>query len=90
MFEIKNTSKQSNASKNSFDIFSDLAASNITSVQRFKLDSLFFLRQLPVNSELATQQIIDAIKVINPHGIICCGMAETRNKLSLESHASWE
>jgi pyroglutamyl-peptidase len=61
---------------------------NITSVQQGALDSLFFLRQLPVNAELATQQVIDAIKVINPQGIICCGMAESRNKLSVESNAS--
>jgi pyroglutamyl-peptidase len=74
---------------NSSDDLLDLV--NLVQVQQLKseLDCLFFLRQLPVNIELATEQVIDAIKVINPHGIICCGMAESRNKLSLESCASW-
>jgi pyroglutamyl-peptidase len=72
---------------NSSDDLLDLV--NITRVQQRELDSLFFLRQLPVNAELATQHVIDAIRVINPQGIICCGMAESRNKLSVESNASW-
>jgi pyroglutamyl-peptidase len=73
---------------NSSDDLLDLI--NVTNVHHHELNSLFFLRQLPVNAELAAQQVIDAIKVINPQGIICCGMAESRNKLSLESNASWD
>ena len=76
-----------NQKSNSSDDLLDLV--NVTRVQQGGLDSLFFLRQLPVNAELATQQVIDAIRIINPQGIICCGMAESRNKLSVESNASW-
>ncbi len=63
---------------------------NLANLQQVKSNSCFFLRQLPVNVELATQQVINALKIINPQGIICCGMADSRNKLSLESQASWE
>ncbi|HEY9767853.1 MAG TPA: peptidase C15 [Coleofasciculaceae cyanobacterium] len=47
----------------------------------------YFLRKLPVNTELAAQQVIKSIKIKNPQGIICCGMAESRDKLTLESNA---
>ncbi len=46
-----------------------------------------FLRKLPVNTELAAQQVIKSIKTQNPQGIICCGMAESRDELTLESNA---
>jgi pyroglutamyl-peptidase len=77
-------------SNSSDDLLNLINLVNIHRVQQLKLNSLLFLRQLPVNIELATQQVIDAIKVINPHGIICCGMAESRSELSLESCASWD
>lgn len=51
------------------------------------VDSLFFLRNLPVNTELATHKVIETIKRIKPQGIICCGMAESREKLTIESNA---
>ena len=50
--------------------------------------SLFFLRNLPVNIELATEKVINKIKQLKPNVIICCGMAEKRNKLTIESNAS--
>ena len=53
-----------------------------------ELSSLFFLRQLPVNTDLAAAQVINAIEVIKPQAIICSGMAEFRSMLSLESNAS--
>lgn len=71
---------------NSSDDLLDLV--NLAQKEKSKLDSIFFLRQLPVDVELATKQIIEAIKVVNPQGIICCGMAESRNELALESNAS--
>lgn len=55
--------------------------------QQSDADSLFFLRNLPVNTELATQKVIETIKRIKPQGIICCGMAESREKLTIESNA---
>ena len=54
------------------------------------LVSLFFLRNLPVNIELASHQLINEIERIQPDVVICCGMAEKRNKLTIESHALYE
>ena len=48
---------------------------------------LSFLRQLTVDIELASQQVISAIETIEPNIIICCGMAEKRKKLTIESNA---
>ncbi len=50
--------------------------------------SLFFLRNLPVDIELASQQVITKLKEIQPDVIICCGMAEKRQNLTIESNAS--
>ncbi len=55
--------------------------------QRFAEDSLFFLRKLPVDVKLASGQVIKTIKAIKPTGILCCGMAESREKLTVESNA---
>ncbi len=46
--------------------------------------SLFCLRQLPVNIEQASQRAIAAIEQIQPDAIICCGMAESRQQLTIE------
>ena len=43
-----------------------------------------FLRQLPVDREIASQKAIAAINKIQPQGIICCGMAESRQELTIE------
>ena len=50
--------------------------------------SLSFLRNLPVNVELASKMLIAEIERTQPDVIICCGMAEKRDKLTLESNAS--
>ena len=53
-----------------------------------QLDSnLYFVRKLPVNTNLAALQVIQAIEQIEPKGIICCGMAESRSQLTVESNA---
>jgi pyroglutamyl-peptidase len=49
--------------------------------------SLHVLRQLPVDFDLAPQQTIARVKQLQPDLIVCCGMAEGRTKLSLESRA---
>ena len=49
--------------------------------------SLTFLRKLPVDFRLAPLQVIAKIIEIQPPVIICCGMAESRSKLTLESCA---
>ena len=49
--------------------------------------NLYFVRKLPVNINLAALQVIQAIEQIEPKGIICCGMAESRSQLTVESNA---
>ncbi len=50
--------------------------------------TLTFLRKLPVDSHKATSFTLEAIENIQPHYVICCGMAETRSVLTVESHAT--
>ena len=52
--------------------------------------SLYFLRQLPVNIEEASSLVIAKIKELQPDVIICCGMAEKNQKLTIESQASFQ
>ena len=47
----------------------------------------YFLRQLPVNIDSASNKAIAIIKQIQPKGIVCCGMAEYREQLTIESNA---
>ncbi|MBW4557999.1 MAG: peptidase C15 [Trichormus sp. ATA11-4-KO1] len=58
-----------------------------------KVDSLphdlKFLRRLPVDVNLASSQVIPKISELQPDNIICCGMAASRTKLSLEAVASF-
>jgi len=49
----------------------------------------YFLRGLPVDREAASQQAIAIIKQIKPQTIICCGMAESRQHLTIESCANY-
>ncbi|BDI18060.1 hypothetical protein ANSO36C_38620 [Nostoc cf. commune SO-36] len=49
---------------------------------------LTFLRQLPVDVQLASTQVMEKINAIQPDYIICCGMAATRTQLSVEAVAS--
>lgn len=44
------------------------------------------LRKLPVDFQLAPQQVITEIDALQPDVIICCGMAEGRTNLTLESN----
>ena len=44
------------------------------------------LRQLPVDFQLAPQQVIAQIDALQPDIVVCCGMAEHRSVLTLESN----
>ncbi len=55
--------------------------------QNFNLATLSYLRQLPVDIQLASKQVISEIQSLEPDGIICCGMAESRNRLTIEANA---
>lgn len=70
--------QQSNSSD---DLLNEISKINQTS-------SLTFLRRLPVDVEKASSYLIDKINQITPDAIICCGMAECRYKLSIESNAT--
>lgn len=50
--------------------------------------SLTFLRHLPVDITQASERAIAKINELQPDIIICCGMAESRRQLSVESNAS--
>ena len=52
--------------------------------------SLYFLRQLPVNIEEASSLVIAKINELQPDVIICCGMAEKNQKLTIESQATFQ
>lgn len=49
---------------------------------------LHYLRQLPVDYDHAPARIIEIVNHLQPHSIICCGMAETRPRLSVESRGT--
>ncbi|HEY9605520.1 MAG TPA: hypothetical protein V6C85_28200 [Allocoleopsis sp.] len=51
-------------------------------------DSLTFLRQLPVNIPEAASRVIAKIEEVQPDAIICCGMAQNRQTLTVESRAT--
>ena len=61
----------------------------LAEIQKLNYDniSLFFLRNLPVDIQLASQQVIAEIEKIQPNVVMCCGMAEKRNRLAIESNA---
>ncbi|MDB9315078.1 peptidase C15 [Spirulina sp. CS-785/01] len=44
------------------------------------------LRQLPVETREASETVLAAIETYHPDGIICCGMAESRSQLTVESN----
>lgn len=50
--------------------------------------ALTFLRKLPVNISQASSSVIGKIQELQPKAIICCGMAESRTKLTVESCAT--
>lgn len=52
-----------------------------------ELDSLHFLRRLPVEFELAPEHVLKKFNELRPKVLICCGMAEERTKLHIESRA---
>lgn len=68
-------------SNSSDDLLIEVAKDNSLSA------SLTLLRQLPVDIEQASSQAIEQLNKLNPDIIICCGMAEKRPILTVESNA---
>lgn len=52
-------------------------------------DNAIALRQLPVNFELAPMQVINHIFQYRPKAVICCGMAEDRETLTVEQWGTY-
>ncbi|MDJ1184080.1 hypothetical protein [Roseofilum casamattae] len=50
-------------------------------------ETLILLRKLPVESETAIAQTQDYMNRYHPSWVLCCGMAEPRDRLSIESNA---
>ncbi|HEY9797747.1 MAG TPA: peptidase C15 [Leptolyngbyaceae cyanobacterium] len=57
-------------------------------IAKLESPSLTFVRQLPVNVFKASRLVIDKIAELQPDSLICCGMAESRTKLTVESCAT--
>ncbi|WP_427159071.1 peptidase C15 [Aliinostoc sp. HNIBRCY26] len=79
----------------SFDTWLENQPSNSSDdllLEVMKLDSLpydlNFLRLLPVDVELASVRVVDKIEEYQPDYVVCCGMAASRQKLSVELGAS--
>lgn len=49
--------------------------------------SLNFLRNLPVEFELAPEYVLEKFNELRPEVLVCCGMAEERTKLNIEYRA---
>jgi len=47
---------------------------------------LHFLRQIPVDFDLAPTQVLTKVDELQPDIILCCGMAESRSLLTVESN----
>ncbi|MEG3438936.1 peptidase C15 [Pannus brasiliensis CCIBt3594] len=50
-------------------------------------ESLFYLRRLPVDIARSSERVLKAIDRLTIDFVLCCGMAEDRYRLSLESNA---
>lgn len=70
------------ASNSSDDLLQEVSQRN------FSPHSLVLLRQLPVETQQASQLVLAKIQDTQPDIVVCCGMAEKRNYLSLESTAT--
>lgn len=78
-FDVWLTEQQSNSSD---DLL--LALAQMTALP----DDLTFFHRLPVDSAVASSQVITKINFCQPDYIICCGMAASREYLSVEVLAS--
>ncbi|MBL1176207.1 peptidase C15 [Pantanalinema sp. GBBB05] len=77
----------------SFDIWKSHHISNssddlVAAIQQrgWLSETTHLLRKLPVCFQTAPEQVISKITELQPDLIICCGMAETRQQLTVESN----
>lgn len=81
----------------SFDIWEPHHVSNSSDdliaelITKSLLDErMHLLRKLPVDFALAPEQVIAHIKRFEPEVIVCCGMAEKRSQLTVESNGKYQ
>ena len=74
--------KPEHKSNSSDDLLSLISAQELTDC------SLSFIRKLPVDLEIAPEIVISQIEKFQPDIIICFGMAEKRENLTIESQAN--
>ncbi len=48
------------------------------------------LRHVPVDFQVAPAMVLARIAAQPPQRVVCCGMAELRSRLSVESNARWQ
>jgi pyroglutamyl-peptidase len=76
--------KQHHTSNSSDDLLGEM-------IERKLLpEGVHFLRKLPVDFQLAPKEVIAKINELKPQLIICCGMAEKRKLLTIESNGKSE
>ena len=74
--------KPEHKSNSSDDLLGMISAQELTDY------SLSFIRKLPVDSAVAPEIVISQIEKFQPDIIVCCGMAEKREILTIESQAN--
>lgn len=56
-------------------------------VSEARCQPFHYIRRLPVDFQLAPRKVLDGLDELKPDILICCGMAEKRERLSIESRA---
>jgi pyroglutamyl-peptidase len=59
-------------------------------LQRAPISGATILRRLPVQFQEAPALVLQHMASLQPDIIVCCGMAETRTCLTVESGATWD
>ncbi|MEB3341488.1 peptidase C15 [Okeania sp.] len=81
LFTSFDTWKTEQTSNSSDDLLGLISTQELTDY------SLSFIRKLPVDSVVAPEIVISQIDKFKPDIIVCCGMAEARDILTIESQA---
>lgn len=84
LFTSFGTWRPEQTSNSSDDLFTEMIQKNLFD------ENCHFLRRVQVDFETSAEQIISMIDQLNPAITICCGMAEGRSRLSVESNGTFE
>lgn len=76
--------KPHHVSNSSDDLIAELITNN------FVDERMHLLRRLPVDFALAPKQVITQVKRLEPEVVVCCGMAEKRSQLTVESNGKYQ